>query len=294
MKIILFGGSGQIGFELQRSLAYLGKVFAPNRSELDLIDKIAVKSFLDKISPNLIINAAAWTDVNAAEKNKIIARRINVDFTKQISDYSYINNIKLIHYSTDYVYSGIGVYPWNENSPTEPLNFYGQTKLAGDDAIKQSGCEYLIFRTSWVYNAFGNNFMKKILDLARSKRKIDVVSDHIGAPTPARLIAQLTALTIHSKLKSGIYHLASKGETSWYEFARAILNLAKQSGESFVLDQKNINAISTSQIKSSVLRPLNSRLSIIKLEQALNIELPDWLSQLNLTFDEYIRQNKWC
>ncbi|WP_443643430.1 dTDP-4-dehydrorhamnose reductase [Candidatus Levibacter sp. Uisw_134_01] len=291
MKILLLGGRGQLGFELQRSLVFLGKVLAPDRYLLDLTKKEIVEASLKKINPDLIVNAAAWTDVNAAEENEIIARRLNTDLSRQIAEYAFTNNTKVIHYSTDYVYPGGGTEPWDENSPTGPLNVYGQTKLEGDQAIQQSGCKHLIFRTSWVYSASGNNFMNKIITLAKSKKELDVVADQFGAPTTVRLIAQLTALSIKTELKTGLYNLSSRGETSWYNFAKDILALALQTGESFKLDPRNINPIVTSQFSTPARRPLNSRLTISKLEKALNIELPVWSSELHLTFHEYMKHN---
>ena len=287
----MLGGRGQLGFELQRSLVFLGKVLAPDRYLLDLTKKEIVEASLKKINPDLIVNAAAWTDVNAAEENEIIARRLNTDLSRQIAEYAFTNNTKVIHYSTDYVYPGGGTEPWDENSPTGPLNVYGQTKLEGDQAIQQSGCKHLIFRTSWVYSASGNNFMNKIITLAKSKKELDVVADQFGAPTTVRLIAQLTALSIKTELKTGLYNLSSRGETSWYNFAKDILALALQTGESFKLDPRNINPIVTSQFSTPARRPLNSRLTISKLEKALNIELPVWSSELHLTFHEYMKHN---
>ena len=192
------------------------------------------------------------------------------------------NNARLVHYSSDYVYPGDGEKPWQENSPTGPLSHYGKTKLEGDEAIKQSGANYLIFRTSWVYSARGNNFMKTMLRLAESKPELNIVADQIGAPTPARLIAQVTALAIHSKLETGLYHLAPTGETSWQGFAREIFGLAGKSTKA--------NPIPTSDYPTPAKRPLNSRMDVTKLQGALNIQLPDWQSQLELTLNELNQQ----
>ena len=192
------------------------------------------------------------------------------------------NNARLVHYSSDYVYPGTGSEPWQEISQTGPLNIYGQTKLEGDQAIQQSGVDHLIFRTSWVYSARGNNFMKTMLRLAETKTELNIVVDQVGAPTPARLIAQVSTLAIHGRLKSGLYHLAPRGETSWCGFAQAIFQQADQNVEA--------NPIPTSDYPTPAKRPLNSRLGVKKLEQALKIGLPTWQSQLEQTLSEDLEQ----
>ena len=164
-------------------------------------------------------------------------------------------------------------------------------RLEGDEAIEQSGADHLIFRTSWVYSARGNNFMKTMLRLAKSKSELNIVADQIGSPTPARLIAQVTALAIHSQLKTGLYHLAPRGETSWHGFAQEIFRQARQAGEQLSMGPENAHAIPTSDYPTPAKRPLNSRMDLTKLQQALNIQLPDWQSQLALTLSEYFKEN---
>lgn len=168
------------------------------------------------------------------------------------------------------------------------MSHYGKTKLQGDRAIEQSGADHLIFRTSWVYSARGNNFMKTMLRLAESKTELNIVADQIGAPTPARLIAQITTLAIHSQLSKGLYHLAPKGETSWHGFAREIFGLAQQTGKQLTMGPENAHPIPTSDYPTPATRPLNSRMDVTKLEQTLNIQLPTWQSQLALTLGEYL------
>tara|TARA_B100000963_G_scaffold346349_1_gene351474 strand:- start:13073 stop:13951 length:879 start_codon:yes stop_codon:yes gene_type:complete len=291
LRILLLGGTGQVGYELQRSLSHLGEIIAPSRSILDLMNKSAVEDCLNKDSIDLIVNAAAWTDVDKAEDNKDVAQRLNADLPAQLAKYSANKNIKLIHYSSDYVFNGSGSKPWNENSPIGPLNFYGKTKIKGDESIQQSCLNYLIFRTSWVYSARGNNFMNSMLKLAKNKTKLNVVSDQIGSPTPARLIAEVTALAVKARLESGLYHLATRGETSWCGFAKAIFNLGLKAGLKLTLSSKNVNPIFTKEYPTPASRPLNSRMDSTKLETALNIKLPDWKSQLDLTFNECINLN---
>lgn len=282
MNILLLGKTGQVGFELHRTLSTLGSITAPSREELNLLDEQAVKKYLAKIEPNLIVNAAAWTAVDAAEDQQVETERLNAGLPAQLAEYAAGNKVRMVHFSSDYVYPGTGNTPWQESSPTGPLSYYGKTKLQGDQAIEQSGADYLIFRTSWVYSARGGNFMKTMLRLAQSKTELNIVADQIGAPTPARLIAQVTTLAIHSQLAKGIYHLAPRGETSWQGFAKEIFRLAGHN--------TTANAIPTSSYPTPAQRPLNSRMDISKLEQTMNIQLPDWQSQLGLTLSEYLEQ----
>jgi dTDP-4-dehydrorhamnose reductase len=288
MNILLLGKTGQAGFELHRTLAPLGPITAPSRAELDLTKEQAVADYLEAHNPDLIVNAAAWTAVDAAEQQQTEARRLNAGLPEQLAKYSAEQGAFLVHYSSDYVYPGNGTEPWKETSATGPLSVYGQTKLQGDQAIQQSGCEHLIFRTSWVYSARGNNFMKTMLRLAQSKPELNIVADQIGAPTPARLIAQITAMAIQSHIPNGLYHLAPRGETSWHGFAQEIFRQATEQGEQLAMGPDNAHPIPTSDYPTPAKRPLNSRMDLSKLEAALNIQLPDWQSQLALTMGEYI------
>ena len=290
MNILLLGKTGQVGFELHRTLSPLGTITAPGREKLDLTNEQAVTDYLAQIQPNLIVNAAAYTAVDAAEENQQAAQRLNAGLPKQLAEYAKANNARLVHYSSDYVYPGTGSEAWQETSPTGPLSVYGQTKLEGDQAIEQSGAGHLIFRTSWVYSARGNNFMKTMLRLAQSKEELSIVADQVGAPTPARLIAQVTALAIHGQLKTGLYHLAPRGETSWHGFAQDIFRQAQRAGETLSMGPDNARAIATSDYPTPAKRPLNSRMALSKLENALNIQLPDWQSQLTLTLNEYLEK----
>ena len=288
MNILLLGKTGQAGFELHRTLSPLGPITAPSRAELDLTKEQAVADYLEAHNPDLIVNAAAWTAVDAAEQQQTEARRLNAGLPEQLAKYSAEQGAFLVHYSSDYVYPGNGTEPWKETSATGPLSVYGQTKLEGDQAIAQSGCEHLIFRTSWVYSARGNNFMKTMLRLAQSKPALNIVADQIGAPTPARLIAQITAMAIQSHIPNGLYHLAPRGETSWHGFAQEIFRQATEQGEQLAMGPDNAHPIPTSDYPTPAKRPLNSRMDLSKLEAALNIQLPDWQSQLALTMGEYI------
>jgi dTDP-4-dehydrorhamnose reductase len=290
MNILLLGKTGQVGFELHRLLAPLGTLVAPDRKALDLSDEQAVSAYLADCRPDLIVNAAAWTAVDAAEEQTEAAMRLNRDLPAQLAAYAAAASCRLVHYSSDYVYPGSGDSPRTENSSTGPLNAYGRSKLAGDEAIMSSGADYLIFRTSWVYSARGNNFMKTMLRLAKDRPELNVVADQTGAPTPARLIAQVTALAVYGRLDSGLYHLAARGETSWHGFAQEIFRQARAFGQSLAVTPERVDPIPTRDYPTPATRPLNSRLDVSKLERALKIRLPDWQSQLALTLTEYLEK----
>ncbi|MBE0464415.1 dTDP-4-dehydrorhamnose reductase [Halomonas colorata] len=304
MNIFITGGNGQVGFELQRQFSLFGNILAPTRHELDLNDSQAVDTYLAKHKPALILNAAAYTAVDKAESEPEQARRLNAELPAQLAQYAAQQDITLVHYSSDYVYPGNGETPWQEDSPTGPLSIYGQTKLEGDNAITESGANHLIFRTSWVYAARGNNFMKTMLRLGREREALSIVNDQIGAPTPARLIAQVTALafthhnspltTHHSRftthIPQGIYHLAPQGETSWHGFACEIFKQASEANEQLAITTDNTVGIPTIEYPTPATRPLNSRMCLVKLEAALGVILPTWQQQLALTLREYCEE----
>lgn len=295
MKILITGGSGQVGFELQRRLACLGEIVAPSRAELDLADATAVADYVETLEPGIIVNAAAYTAVDKAEEEPELARRLNAELPEQLATYASARQVPLVHYSSDYVYPGDGDEAWQEESATGPTSVYGTTKLAGDQAVQASGCQHLIMRTSWVYSARGHNFMKTMLRLARERSALKIVNDQIGAPTPARLIADVTLMALQGlqqgRVDGGLYHLAPRGETSWHGFANEIFRLAREAEESLVIDSQQVAGIPTSEYPTPATRPLNSRLSLSKLEYTLSIRLPDWSSQLSLTLDEYLSQS---
>jgi len=295
MNILITGGNGQVGFELQRQFAPFGTILAPTRQELDLTNFEAVDTYLEKHQPDLVLNAAAYTAVDNAESEPEQARRLNAKLPAQLANYAAKRGIPLVHYSTDYVYPGSGETPWQEDSPTGPLSVYGETKLEGDQAVSESGASYLVFRTSWVYAARGNNFMKTMLRLGRERDTLNIVNDQIGAPTPARLIAQITALSfvahgtrLSIHIPQGIYHLAPRGETNWHGFAREIFNQARELKEVLAITPEGVAGISTVEYPTPAQRPLNSRMALGKLESALGITMPPWQSQLALTLKEYL------
>lgn len=291
--ILVTGGNGQVGFELRRQLAVLGRVLAPARHELDLIDSAAVDNWLKHNAPDLIVNAAAYTAVDKAEDEPAFARRLNAELPAQLAAYCAAHGRLLVHYSSDYVYSGAGDTPWQENAATAPVNAYGETKRDGDAAVAVSGCEYVIFRTSWVYSAPGRNFVNTMLRLGAEREALSVVADQIGAPTPARLIAQVSALSLapwprigRAAVASGVYHLAPKGEASWCDVAVATFDEAARLGLPLIITPAAVTAIATADYPTPARRPLNSRLDVAKLERALGITLPGWREQLELTVEE--------
>ncbi len=295
--IWITGGSGQVGFELRRQLAPFGRVVAPGRRELDMSDAAAVEAWLERHEPDLIVNAAAYTAVDKAEEEPALARRLNAELPGQLAAYCAAHGKWLVHYSSDYVYSGEGSAPWQEHAATARVNTYGETKRDGDAAVAASGCEHLILRTSWVYSATGNNFVKTMLRLGAEREALSVVADQIGAPTPARLIAQVTALALapwprtgEAAIERGTYHLAPRGEASWFDVAVATFDEAARLGLPLVITPAAVAAIGTAEYPTPAVRPLNSRLDVSRLERALGVTLPGWREQLALTVEELTYQ----
>ena len=283
-KILLFGKNGQVGWELQRSLAPLGELIALHSTSTDfcgdLTDLAGVRQTIRKIAPDIIVNAAAYTAVDKAESEPELAHALNAEAPGVIASEAKQQNAWLVHYSTDYVFNGHGDQPFVETDATEPLNTYGKTKLQGEKNIQASGCLHLIFRTSWVYSANGNNFIKTILRLAQQRDKLTVVNDQIGSPTGAELIADITALALlmtkHNPEISGLYHLTASGSTSWYEFAKYILESAESANLPLKIKSTALQPIASSDFPSAAQRPFNSRLSSLKLAKTFDLMLPAW------------------
>lgn len=288
MKILLLGQTGQVGFELKRVFAPLGTITAPTRDQLDLLNEEAVLRYLEEHQPDLILNAAAYTAVDKAESEPLLAARLNAKLPAQLAEYAKQSGAALVHYSSDYVYPGQGSEPFDEQAVTGPLSVYGKTKLEGDQAVVESGCRHYIFRTSWVYSARGHNFMKTMIRLGKDKTELKVVSDQIGAPTPARLIAQVSLLAYIRNIEPGIYHLAPQGETSWQGFAQAIFEQCASRGRELAITPEAVKPIPTKDYPTPAQRPLNSRLSLQKIEQALGTAMPRWEDQLAQTLEEYL------
>jgi dTDP-4-dehydrorhamnose reductase len=290
--ILITGANGQVGYELCRTLSAFGPILSPNRAELDLSDAKAVDVYLAKHQPDLIVNPAAWTAVDAAEAYQDEATRLNAALPAQLAEYADKHNAYLVHYSTDYVYAGTGDEPWLESDTPAPLSVYGHTKLAGDQAVISNCSNHLIFRTSWVYSDRGNNFLKTMLKLGEQRDSLNIVNDQYGVPTNARMIAEVTTLAVYRKLlnqpiESGVYHLVNKGVTTWFGFAGAIFKQARLNNLPLKLDK--LGGISTAEFPTPAARPSNSRLDVSKLENALGITLPNWQQQLEHTLNSYIK-----
>jgi dTDP-4-dehydrorhamnose reductase len=282
MKLLLLGKNGQVGWELQRALAPLGEVVALGSAEADFARPEALEGIVRNVAPDIIVNAAAHTAVNRAESEPALAHTINAAAPAVLARVAGERGAWLLHFSTDYVFDGSGATPWIEDAPTGPLSAYGRSKLAGEDAIRASGCRHLILRTSWVYAARGGNFAKTMLRLARERDKLSVVSDQIGAPTGAELLADVSAHALRVALAqtqvSGTYHAAAAGETSWHGYARHVIAFARAAGQSIKVADDAIEAVPTSAFPTPARRPANSRLDTRKLRDTFGLHLPAWQS----------------
>ena len=285
MKILLLGKNGQLGWELQRSLAPLGELVALDRQGApglcgDLGEPDGLAATVRALRPDVIVNAAAYTAVDRAESEPDLARRINAHAPAALAREAAACGALLVHYSTDYVFHGHGQRPWAEDDPTGPLNVYGQTKLAGEQAIVQAGCRHLILRTSWIHAARGGNFARTMLRLARQQPRLTVIDDQWGAPTGAELIADVSAHAIVQLRarpdKAGIYHLAAAGETNWFSYAKHVLAQAQSAQAAIEYAVKDILPIPSSAYPVAATRPHNSRLDTRKLRTAFDLRLPPW------------------
>ena len=297
MKILLLGKNGQVGWALQRSLAPLGELVAlDSQSQThcgDLSNLTGLAQTVRDVAPDVIVNAAAYTAVDKAENEPVLAHMINALALSVLAQEAKRIGAWLIHFSTDYVFDGSGDKPWLETDATGPLSVYGVTKLAGEQAIIASACKHLIFRTSWVYGARGNNFAKTMLKLAQERDSLKVVNDQMGAPTSADLLADVTAHAIRTALQnpnvSGLYHLVASGETSWYEYACFVIDFARQAGLDIKVAQTAIQAVPSSEFVTVAKRPLNSRLNTNILQKTFSLHLPDWQSGVTRMLVEHLQ-----
>ncbi|WP_290871367.1 dTDP-4-dehydrorhamnose reductase [Aquabacterium sp.] len=290
MNILLLGKGGQVGWELQRALAPLGQLTALDFNtpgpvqapelKADFSQPEQVAAIVRAVRPDVIVNAAAHTAVDKAESEPDLARAINATTPGLIAREAADLGALLVHYSTDYVFDGSGQAPRDESAATRPLSVYGQTKLEGEQLIQASGARHLIFRTSWVYAARGGNFAKTMLRLAGERDQLKVINDQIGAPTGADLLADVTAHAIRAVGRQpdllGLYHLVAAGETSWYDYARFVIEWARAQGVVLKVAQEAVEAIPTSAYPTPAARPLNSRLSTKKVQEAFGLTLPHW------------------
>ena len=288
MKILLLGRNGQVGWELERSLAPLGEVTSLGRADLDLRDAARIREAVRAAGPDAIVNAAAYTAVDKAESERDAAFAVNAAAPGVLAEEARREGAFLVHYSTDYVFDGAKATPYVEDDATNPLNVYGASKLAGERAIAATGCRHLILRTSWVYGPRGSNFMLTMLRLARERAELRVVDDQVGAPTSSSAIARATASALARAIRSpelaGLYHLAAAGETSWCGFARAIF---QQAGVA-----TPVVPIRTEEYPTPARRPRNSRLDCSRLRNALGVTLAPWQAGLAEAMAEHARLSR--
>jgi dTDP-4-dehydrorhamnose reductase len=281
MKILIFGGSGQVGKELQRCLAPLGSLFVPGQSDLpriDLTDYSALEGIISTTAPDIIFNAAAYTAVDKAEAERELAWKINAAAPGVIARAARKIAAPMVHYSTDYVFSGSGSAPYEEDDETGPLNHYGETKLAGEKEVASANGKHLIFRSSWVYAPHGSNFPNTMLRLAAERDVLDIVDDQHGAPTSAAFTAENTLHAVRHLMRepgnSGLYHLVPRGETTWFGIAQYLLTQAR--AEELLPRLPKLRPIPSAKYPQAAKRPLNSRLSTLKFQRAFGVEFPDW------------------
>lgn len=294
MKILLTGRNGQLGSEMYRSLSTQGKVYAFNSGELNLAEPRKIVDVIRDIKPDIIINTAAYTAVDKAELEPLYANNINHLAPSIMAREAEKIGSTIIHFSTDYVYDGTKQGAYVESDPTNPLNIYGRTKLAGDIAVSNICSRHLILRTSWVHGAYGHNFIKTIFRLAHEKQEINVVIDQRGIPTSATFLADTTInllIQAYKKPESfpyGIYHLTALGNTSWYEYARFIIQECLDRGLPLKLPVDGIKSIKTIDYKTQATRPLNSCLDTSKFRDTFNMHLPEWEKGVRHTLNQFI------
>jgi len=290
MKLLILGRDGQVGTALSQLLAPLGTIVALGRDGADLAQPDRLATIVRREQPDVIVNAAAYTAVDRAESEPELAKLANADGPAALARAAAASNAWLIHYSTDYVFDGEKPEPYVETDDTAPLNVYGASKRAGELAIGEAGGKHLIFRTSWVHAPGRNNFVAKILALAQSRDELRVIDDQIGAPTSARLIAELTARAVEQiardrPLPGGIYHLTASGETSWHGYASYVIGETLRRGVPLKTTPQRVLAVPSTAFPSPARRPRNSRLATLKLRSALDAELPDWQADVLGTLD---------
>lgn len=282
MNILLFGKTGQVGWELQRALAPLGNLIALDVHSKDYCGDFSnpegIAETVRNIKPDVIVNAAAHTAVDKAESEPEFAQLLNATSVEAIAKEAAKIGAWVVHYSTDYVFPGDGETPWSETDATAPLNVYGQTKLDGEKALQNNCPNHLIFRTSWVYAGKGNNFAKTMLRLAKERKELSVINDQVGAPTGAELLADCTAHAIRIAMVkpevAGLYHLVASETTSWYDYAALVFEEAQKAGVELAIEK--LNAVPTTAYPTPARRPHNSRLNTMKFQQNFNLVLPAW------------------
>jgi dTDP-4-dehydrorhamnose reductase len=283
-KILIIGAYGQVGWELKRTLASLGQVISHDKDTFDLTSKEFIEKTIAEIKPDIVVNAAAYTAVDKAETDSQLCYLVNAEAPRNLAHAAKKIGALLIHYSTDYVFDGTSSKPYKESDQPNPKNVYAASKLEGDLAIVESGCHYIIFRTSWVYGSRGQNFLLTMLRLGKERDSLKVVDDQIGAPTWSRMIAECTAQVISKyQGQDGIYNLTSAGVTSWFGFAEEIFKMAEQKKG---LKAPELFKIPSSEYPVPAKRPQFSLLCSEKLQKTFGIKMPDWKEALEMCFEE--------
>ncbi|WP_019624426.1 dTDP-4-dehydrorhamnose reductase [Thioalkalivibrio thiocyanoxidans] len=292
--ILVTGSNGQVGWELQRALSPLGRLVLLDRACCDLADPEALRGWIREVRPAAIVNAAAYTAVDQAESESDLAAAVNAQAVRILAEEAKAVGAWLIHYSTDYVFDGSGERPWREEDPIGPKSVYGATKLEGEQAIIASGAAALIFRTSWVFGVHGHNFLKTMLKVSRERPELKVVADQMGAPTPAHLIADVTAHALRDALngriaqRGDIFHLAPRGATSWHAYAELLIEHAKTLG--WPIKTRSVHAITSSEWPTPAARPANSRLDCRKLEATFGLRLPEWEAGVKRVVEQVVQK----
>lgn len=295
MKILLLGANGQLGHELKHKLPSVGNVKVCTRADVDLTNKASIITAIDTFQPDVIVNAAAYTTVDKAESEQELAFQINSNAVTILAQKAAERGIWLIHYSTDYVFDGSKQSPYTEADAPNPLNVYGESKLAGENAIKASGCHFLIFRTTWVIGEQGHNFARTILRVAKERDTLNIVHDQFGVPTAPKLIAKVTHAAIEmlsnkTPWPSGIYHLTPNGQTTWYDIAQTLLQIAEKHQLALSANNNSLHPIQTKNYPTPAKRPKNSLLNTSKLEQLLNFDLPHWKDDFSIVANTIIKE----
>ncbi|MBE7366276.1 dTDP-4-dehydrorhamnose reductase [Ramlibacter pallidus] len=298
MKILLFGCNGQVGWELQRSLAPLGEVTALGAKGAgglhgDFRDPEALAGTVRAVRPDAVVNAAAFTDVDRAEAEPELARTVNAFAPAALARAAEDVGASMVHYSTDYVFDGSGIRPWREDDTPGPLNVYGRSKLEGEIGVREAASRHLVLRTSWVYGVHGRNFATTMLQLAAERDELLVVDDQYGAPTGADLLADVTAhalRTLHERPdRSGTYHVCAGGETSWHGYARFVVGKARQAGENLRCGVGQVRGVPATAFPAAARRPDNSRLDTARFRATFGLSLPPWQQGVARLLDQLLR-----
>lgn len=297
MIVLVLGKNGQLGCELVKTLGSIAEVKAYGRDEVDITDKNALIKLIDDVNPDVVVNAVAYTAVDQAETEREIAFRVNAEAVNDLAELTHKRDIYLIHYSTDYVFDGCKLGAYTEIDDTNPINVYGESKLAGEKNILSTNGKHLIFRTTWVIGEHGNNFAKTIIRLAQEKDELNIIKDQIGAPTSTLLISKVTldaiqAIAENREWPAGIYNLAPTGKTSWFGVAKKLLATAEKMDVNLKTFPESVHPILSESYKTPAKRPANSVLSTAKLQRYLLFPLPAWEIDFEITIKNIIRKSK--